>query len=68
MIISLGGETGIRTLGTLQHTRVPGVPIQPLLHLSILHILYQTIPLVLFAVKLYFIHISSVAFRHSWCL
>ena len=31
----IGGETAIRTLGELPHTRVPGVPIQPLLHLSV---------------------------------
>ena len=29
-----GGETGIRTLGTFRLTRFPGVPFQPLTHLS----------------------------------
>ena len=29
-----GGEGGIRTLGTLRHTRFPIVPIKPLSHLS----------------------------------
>ena len=37
---SEGGERGIRTPGTLlRHTRFPGVPVKPLLHLS----LYQVI-------------------------
>src|SRR5205085_968560 len=31
---SEGGERGIRTLDTLRYTRFPGVPVQPLLHLS----------------------------------
>ena len=30
----VGGERGIRTLDTLRYTRFPGVPVQPLLHLS----------------------------------
>ncbi len=33
--ILMSGERGIRTLGTVsQYTRFPGVPVQPLLHLS----------------------------------
>jgi hypothetical protein len=32
----MGGERGIRTPGTLlKYTRFPGVPVKPLLHLSI---------------------------------
>ena len=35
LILELCGERGIRTLGTLAgYTRFPGVPVQPLLHLS----------------------------------
>ena len=30
-----GGEAGIRTLGTFRFTRFPGVPFQPLTHLSL---------------------------------
>ncbi len=30
------GKGEIRTLGTLQYTRFPGVPVKPLLHLSVI--------------------------------
>src|SRR5690606_38868449 len=30
------GKRGIRTLDTLRYTRFPGVPVQPLLHLSVI--------------------------------
>lgn len=33
--VPLSGKEGIRTLDTLQYTRFPGEPDQPLLHLSV---------------------------------
>lgn len=36
------GEGGIRTHGTFRHTVFPGLPIKPLLHLSVYNLFWQS--------------------------